>query len=334
MKTLDINGTKLCVFTFEGQELFESSEISILLGYKQPSSLRKQTLNDWYALFDQGVDFRMFNDTPTLDAYKGLFYETHGRDPISASPSRGVLFFTATGLHKVFQKTSKSVPEDLRAVGSAKAPRDNSSSKDKPIELSKEDRLFEYQVLQTLLEQLERLQTPALRNLAITSAETALGRRLNELRTGETLSSIFTQTASPKSPQVISAPRSVPWGPLFVKEDYYSMTRIGEMAGGYSAKQAGFAADIVAKDLGYTRAQIRKEKLSINEVSMRPDTTTGQKRLMVRFHKDFANRIVQELRSNPEFEPIGGSPTITTFNGGDKQYPLLSRGPLDDQGPT
>jgi len=263
-------------------------------------------------------------------------------------PTRGRLFFTIEGLVKVLRKTSKPTNELETALrnkydGVNWNPDVTTAAPSTPPPKSLEDRKFEYQVMQELIKQLERLQSPQLRNLAITAAETALGRRLDEVRTGEVLNNVFTATATTRKTPVKATlevktttahpARVVIEGPLFTKRDFFSMTRIGEKAGGYSAKQAGLAADIVAKQLGYTREQIRNEELPINQLAMRPDTTTGKKRQMVRFHTDFANKVVQELRSNPQFEPEvaqGGIPTVTTFEP-NESYPTLSRGPLDEQ---
>jgi hypothetical protein len=118
-------------------------------------------------------------------------------------------------------------------------------------------------------------------------------------------------------------------GPIFTHEDYYSMTRIGELAGGYTARQAGLAANIVAARINFTAEQIRTEQLPINQIVMRPDSTSGKKRQMVRFCKSFANEVVHELRTNVAFEPdlSPGIPTVTSFEEG--SYPSLARGPFD-----
>ncbi len=121
-----------------------------------------------------------------------------------------------------------------------------------------------------------------------------------------------------------------PSGPLFLEEDYYSMTRIGEKAGGYSAKQAGAAVSLVGRRHGYRPYDLRNCGLPVNQILMRPDSSTGKERKMVRFNKDFANEVVLELRNNPEFEPAftRGIPTITPF-AEEKSYPKLSQGPFD-----
>ncbi len=347
---ISVGARKLCVFRLKGRnyDLFESYEVANLLGYKQHSSLRKQTLTDWDGYMISGTDFVLVQDEELLSLYRELFRRVHGFEVTPVKIKRGRLFFTPNGMAKVLRKTSKPTAE-LEAVFRKNFEFDNvnldqdvpTAPPSSPPPKSLEDRKFEYEVMQNLIKQLERLQQPQLRSLAITAAETALGRRLDEVRTGEVLNNVFTATASTprRTPAKTTVevttttahpPRVVIEGPLFTSNDFYSMTRIGEKAGGYSAKQAGLAADIVAKHLGYTREQIRNEQLPINQLAMRPDTTTGKKRQMVRFHTDFANKVVEELRRNPQFVPEAVQSGIPTF-GSNQSYPTLSRGPLDEQ---
>ena len=202
-----------------------------------------------------------------------------------------------------------------------------------PSRASKEDRMFEYEVMQKLLEQLERIEDPQLRGLAITAAETALGRQLQDLR-GEDVKT--SDGIKAQLPAVVTLPtlpsRPTPDGPFFTEDEFYSMTRIGQMAGGYTAKTAGVAADHIAKRLGFSRDQIREEQLAINQIAMRPDSSTGKKRRMVRFSRSFANKVIVELRTNTELEPTltQGIPTLSAFSGGPTTHPLLSRGPFDE----
>lgn len=345
---IPVGARKLCVFRLKGRnyDLFESYEVSDLLGYKQHSSLRKQTLTDWKGLLDELADFVVIRNPEVLQSYDELYARVHAVELKPVHPTRGRLFFTLDGLVKVLRKTSKPTSELEAALrnkydGVNWNPDVKTTSTPSPAPQSLEDRKFEYEVVQTLIQQLERLQNPQLRSLAITAAETALGRRLDEVRTGEALNNVFTATAStprrePVKPTLevttttTHPARVVVDGPTFTKNDFYSMTRIGEKAGGYSAKQAGQAADIVAKRFGYTREQIRNEELPINQLAMRPDTTTGRKRQMVRFHTKFANQVVLELRQNPDFVPEFTPSGIPTFES-NEGYPTLSRGPLDEQ---
>lgn len=354
-KAIEVGNRKLCVFSFNGHDcLLESYEVSELLGYKQLSSLRKQTLTDWKGYMVEGTDFVMVHDEELLELYDELFFRVRAVQLVKTKPSRGRLFFTPDGMAKVIKKTSKPSAELERALrndynfDNVKWDQDVPkvvASKD-PIPLhqptttkSKEERMFEYEVMQTLLKQLERLKEPPLRELAIAAAEVALGRSLPELRgTKPTVldqaTGSFHEKGGPKptKPSTTRIPKPVPAGARFTQEDYYSMTRIGEKAGGYSAKQAGQAADIVASKLGYTRKQIRNDQLPFNEIALRPDTSTGKKRPMVRFNRDFSNRVVDELRSNPSFQPsfTPGAPTLPSFSG-DVTYPVLSKGIFEDE---
>ena len=191
--------------------------------------------------------------------------------------------------------------------------------------------MFEYEVMQTLLGHLERLTDPQLRGLAITAAETALSRELKDLRFGEGVKTILSP-AAPKKAEPVPAPRQSAAGPLFLEEDFYSMTRIGEKAGNYSARSAGIAANIYGDRCGYTPEQLRTTQLSINQIEMRPDTSTGKKRLMVRFSKSFSNEVIKELRTNPAFQPMTVTRGVSTLPGFDAgSQPLLSRGPFDEE---
>ena len=69
-KAIEVGARKLCVFSFNGHDcLFESYEISELLGYKQLSSLRKQTLTDWKDTLLCGADYVMVHDEKLLELY-------------------------------------------------------------------------------------------------------------------------------------------------------------------------------------------------------------------------------------------------------------------------
>ena len=358
-EALEIEGNKLVVYAFSGWDfLIESYELAAFLGYTQHSSLRKQTLTDWKGKFVSGIHYVMTHDEETIRNYEELYRQVHGYAVKPMKSSRGRLFFLPQGLGQLLKKSTKPTAHvvaalenrgiDLKMDAPLSPNEESTPLPDAPTPAveeapakSLEDRKFEYGVMQELIKQLERLQQPQLRSLAITAAETALGRRLDEVRTGEVLNNVFTATAStprraPTKPTLevttttTHPARVVVDGPIFTKNDFHSMTRIGEKAGGYSAKQAGQAADIVAERFGYTREQIRNKELPINQLAMRPDTTTGRKRQMVRFHTKFANQVVLELRQNPQFMPEAAPTGIPTFES-NEGYPTLSRGPLEEQ---
>jgi hypothetical protein len=220
------------------------------------------------------------------------------------------------------------------------------------------DRFFQYEVLQRLIGQLQELEIPALQVLAIEAAEIALDRNLGDLRqqlgfplisssstlrpnhehSGDPAAAAFfedlvnidipdeevirllEQEGTTPPPLVMSTPE----GPRFTSPSYNSLSRIGAMAGGYSAKTAGVAADLVAKTYGFSHDDIRKKQLHINQLVMLPDRR-GKPRQMYRFSRDFSNKVVLELRTNsallPERPKAEGKP----------QPRNLSVGPFEDE---
>jgi len=366
MTTIKIQNYSLVVFRFVDAHtpmpLFESYEIARLLGYTQAGSLRKQTLSGWQSHMLPDEHYVMIYEEAVLRKYEREHEEAGNGTLKAVKPTRGRLFFTPDGMLRVLNRTSKP-SEELRSAlmgeGYFRNVREPVVVKDEPLRVpanktpappplprSKEDRMFEYRIMQKLLEQLERLEEPQLRGLAITAAETALGRKLEDLRAPSNFSvhpggPLHLQTTTPH-PGVVNletAPkprRPSPDGPFFTDDEFYSMTRIGQMAGGYTAKTAGVAADTVAKRLGYTHDQIRNDQLPINQIAMRPDSSTGKKRQMVRFSTAFANKVIVELRVNPALEPTltQGIPTLSPFGGTSTSHPLLSRGPFDEDDAT
>lgn len=330
---INIEGRKILVFSSHHPYLFESYELSDLLGYSQSSSLRKQTLNDWYREMVPDQDYHLIHDEVTLDIYRQRYFTVHGEHVKPMAADRGRLFFTPRGIVKVLNKTTKKTGSLLRDALEQEGYLKGLDLQDAAPEAkkSKEDRKFEYEVMRTLIEQLERLKDAQLRELAITAAETALGRELKNLRP---LGRVMSFTVPQPWDSFPDEPKRDPSGPMFTEKGYYSLTRIGEKAGGYTARVAGLAADNVAKGLGYTREEIRTRQLPINELAMRPDTTTGKKRQMVRFRMDFANQVVAELRANPDFEPTlppKTSGSLPSFYAGQTQYPKLSKGVFEDE---
>lgn len=367
---IKVQGVELCVFQ---DRLFESYEVAALLGYSQHSSLRKQTLTDWKNKLFKGQHYEMVHDEDTLLEYDALFRRIRGIVLAPVKPKRGRLFFSAQGLLAVLNRSSKPT-EELRAAlmraGYFDNVRGHMIVKDEPVYIAgqpcrrckrpldeardcpctpvpkqvaappapvpQDERLFHYEVMQKLLEQLERLDDPQLRDLAISAAEVALGRELKELRAPEKTKAAIKSLTTILSPPVTQPPPvklKTLVGVFFKEEGYYSMTRIGELAGGFTAQSAGKAVDLVGHRLGYTHAQLRNNGLPFNQIMMRPDSTSGKKRPMVRFDRDFANKVVHELRTNPKFEPTltPGIPTPGPVDLGEREvtYPKLSRGPFD-----
>ena len=343
--TLQIHNSNLVVFQATGVPLFESYEVTRLLGYKQAGSLRKQALASWKDQFQLDTHYVMVHDEDLLRLYEKEHQDAGNGALFPVKTTRGRLFFTSTGMSEVLRRTSKPAEEFRLALiqdGYLKDVRESGFLRDRttPRSPPRETRIFEYEVIQKLIEQLERLDEPQLRGLAITAAEIALDRKLEEIRLGESVRHTFQglKQAHPKPPPkpppkpvILQEDGDTPVGPILIQEDYYSMTFIGTLAGGYTAKTVGVAVDMVAARLGYTHDQIRNEKLPINQLQMRPDSSTGKKRQMARFTKEFSNRVLAELRSNPTLEPTltPGIPTLSTLNP-EAVAPRLNRGPFDE----
>jgi hypothetical protein len=220
---------------------------------------------------------------------------------------------------------------------------------------SLEDRRFRYNALQTLLQQLGSLERPELRLLALEAAEVALDRSLpliqrmlqdpgDRTRALEAGSDhpviaatpgaqgsggvsaadpiVSTTPAVARAGGLMSSPRTSLEGPRFHGQGWHSLTQIGEKAGGYSARTAGLAADVVASRMGLSRAQIRHASLNFNRMVKVRDTTRGKPRDVAHFNTDFSNDVIDELRRNPEFTPQV-PPSVTSFGSG--AFPKLTR---------
>ena len=276
-KVLDVGGKALVECVREGRYLYDSHELSRVLRYKQLGSLRKQTLTDWKRDFQHGKDYALVSDQEFLANY------AESCPHLVPTRHNTRLFFTPEGVQKVCERTTK----DARPLLSALSSRLLDTSSASPEPPSEAERMVEYQILQKLLEQLQVLEDPALIKLAVMAAETGLGKSLDGL----------VPTASKPKPVVKQAPNPKPPERFFAGDDYWSFTRIGEMAGGYTARQAGQAANEVAKARGYSPERIRQSSVPFNQFVDGRDTH-GQPRRMVRYHTDFANEVIRVLRAN------------------------------------
>jgi hypothetical protein len=338
-------------------------------------------LTDWEDLFEEDVDYRIVHDEQLLRRYENLHEEFVG--PIRAmKPERGRMFLTPSGLRKVFWHSSK---EGVDAVKEALAPllRDPSvgwlssppsfegsrdprahqvvepegAGSDIELELDALERQRQYDILEKLIDHLWHIKEPALRRLAITSAELGLGRKLEDIRAFEeppprkpevalsptTISPIQVEEIVPAAPEVPVVDetdkvaleylenRPVTQGAFFpaIRNVHYGLKLIGEKAGGYSAVQAGKAADVVAATMGYSHDDIRQRQLEFNVLPSLPDNISGKLRKMYRFNSEFANRVIRELRANPEFVPTAPR-DLTPFGQRTAELPTLSKGPFED----
>jgi len=320
---------QMLLWQIGGYQTIESYQLSELLGYKQWSSLRKQTLTDWKNWMVEGIDYIMVHDEKEMRWYEKAGFALLSRPLVHVSPSRGYLFFTGVGVGKVLERTTKVAAPAFRAdtqevvweIGSVRvAP--------KPAPLSSEDRKYQYEVLQTLLSQLKEFSDPAMREVAIAAAEAATGKDFSNLRQTQVRSapeSVATVVQAPKPvPTVVPKVRSFyeTVAPLFEDEGFYSLKAIGEKAGGYSSNTAGKAANLVAGRMGYTADQIRRTQLSFNQLPVLRDTN-GNPRQMFRFGKEFSNGVVKELRTNTKFRPTPAVP-FSSFSEGAGQHVSLT----------
>lgn len=346
----------------------EAYHLAKLLGYSQQHSIRKQVLTHWKDFFEEGTDYEIVHDEETLRRYEAQHRSAVGPiRPTKAS--RGRMFLFPSGLRKVFGRTSKESAELEEALepvirkeaeaGQAPAPATGQGDEEGAgTGMEPSERKRQYEILERLLDHLRHVKEPGLRRLALTSAELGLGRELHDIRAfldlertkkqgsdaleGRTLEngamvSFAAATVHPEAPDIDQATREylarrpITQGPLFddIPNVYYGLKQIGEKAGGYSAVQAGRAADIVAGRLGYSHDDIRKKKLPFNELPELPDTTSGKLRKMYRFNSRFANHVIVTLRTSSEFKP-GKPQDLSPFGNGGADFPKLSRGPFDE----
>jgi hypothetical protein len=298
------------------------------LGYVQWGSLRKQILSDWKTDFNPNKDYFLVHDYSAIREYEHNFLGRKIRSLTLTDSSRGLLFISYSGVQKVLERSKKATlvafrvdypiletwlkdsPESPKLVSlpikaipvASPIPEPVKSEPDTVVPadmaMSMKDRKFVYEVLQRLLNQLQELSDPTLREIAIVSAEAATGKTLSSIRLTSNLATIFPKPrpAQVTAPAQKQLPLKLVNGPLFTEDGFYSFTSIGEKAGGYSARSAGKAADVIALSMGYSHHSIRTVRLSFNELLTVKDSN-GHERPVVRFAKNFANSVIEELRS-------------------------------------
>jgi hypothetical protein len=353
------SGTKILATERSGVPHVEAYHLADRLGYSQSHSIRKQVLSDWQPIFEEGTDYKMVHDEGEIRAYEHQYEQEIGAiKPIKAT--RGRMFLSPSGLSKVFGHTSKDSRELRLALDFLKQPTgtggagSNDHDHGNGSEVSRER---QYEILETLLDHLKDLTDPGLRRLALMSAELGLGRQLPDIRallglehqsppSGPPPASSGAKDPGPSSSVSVKetvltwddrnkaardylARRPITQGPLFSSSPaYYALKQIGDLAGGYTAKQAGKAADIVAGRMGYSHDEIRRRQLPFNELPVLPDSTSGKPRRMYRFNSHFANHVVNELRANKQFVPAKPR-NLGPFSQGGNLLPKLSRGPFE-----
>jgi hypothetical protein len=279
-------------------------------------------------------------------ARAGVQVEDAGIEPFTHAPAAGKTKVPDGGLTETLESFRQTPVAGLE---------DPSLPYADPEERSKdlEQRKWEYGVLEQLLEHLRQLSEPVLQRLAITAAETALGRELSDLRVGlETARahSAFAEMAAPPRRTLEDVPqldgdtgpqpgeRGGQWPggspgrfPLS-RGVFYSCSDIGARAGGFSARAAGMAANSVASRRGITPEQLRSRCSGLDFVNIYTKTDAfGHPREMFAFDAKFANEVLRELQANfaPQRLDLGPDPSLD-FGRQSKPYPKLSRGPFED----
>lgn len=290
----------------------ESSELSRILEYSRPRALREnRVLNKLppasYQLIRRGPFTSQY-----LTAYEKNIGSVMGRHPLDGEDrlkGEPLIFFTMSGVMALLERSQKAMSDHLKeAINHAlvkweKGPIASSPKVEPPKApspssepSSRKQDPSNYEVLQTLLSQLQTLPDDLLKHLAVDAAEEALGRDLSRYRPKS--AKVFSQVPNPKAP---SEPTTPP-DPVIHEGEWLSMSRIGKRAGGYTAHQAGKAVTIVAQQLGIGDYAIRNCPMSINRFIEAKDSN-GTLRKMVHFRADFARKVVKELQSNSSFEP-------------------------------
>lgn len=287
---ITVDGESLLVHVLDGRSVVEAYELALFLGYAQQHSVRKQVLGHWAEDFAAGRDYLLVTRAQDIRDYEAAHARAFGGELRPVSPERGRMFLLPDGLRQVLERSSKAPAAGLLEALEREqlAPHASPDHETRTSPDARERREREYEVLQRLLEQLREIDEDHLALLAIEAAEVMLERRLTDVR------SRLLRRGGPLE----RGPR----GPIFGDEGFYSLTQIGKKAGGYSAKAAGRAANVVAARWGLEPEDIRTRELWFNE--LRPWTDDrGVEHQIFRFDREFSNLVVDELRASSKFKP-------------------------------
>lgn len=308
------------------QWCIEASELSAALGYAKPRELRtNRTLN---ALVRTNYIFlkRGAQTTSYFEFYQKHTGAAHVSEQAQALKGPELIFFTPEGIRRLCERCIRK--EDVNAFLTAyektvataegvetqveEEPEESSSQFPEShvvekliLDKGSNDDPSEYQVLQTLLEQLQTLENPKLQRLAIQAALVALGsnweHKLNYLLPPSP--KIELEKASPPKEVQTSEVKVVPTNRNFItaKGEFYTPETIGTIAGGYTVRQSNQAINIVARRRGIEPSLLREKTLGFNKlVSV---VINGRERIVARFNADFSNEVANELNNNPLFRP-------------------------------
>lgn len=285
----------------------EVQNLSEVLGYSRPSAIKSLVRRHWGKVFRPGVEVAVYElpqDQPQLEAVLGH------------PPKKNTTFLLKAGIETLLERTSfdsRLIRAKLDLITNSfqeppEADEINPYVEDSSGSLA--DRQFRHGALQTLLGQLERLTDPKLRRLAIRAAEIALGETLEMLEPVEEITASPSEDpfpipdTGPAKPKFLSSPvlsqaRQQSSGPLFTAPGWHSFTQIGAKAGGFSARDAGEAANIVGARMGHSPHGLRTETLLFTKHEGVSRSRSGRKKVL--FSTTFANQVVAELRTNPKF---------------------------------
>lgn len=297
--------------TTELDYVVEIHNLTRSLGYLQPRGISKQLDRNWKHKLFKGQDYFEVSDPEVLKAYcetyNALLPSKRKRE-VSTKP---LTFFTVQGIRTLLNLTSreekhllqrKLVELDARFEQIDETPQKPPAPKAKPAPEVKPEPVkttasnpHAYEILKELLDRLIVLDDLGLRTLAIYTAETGLGRPLpKELRYQLLQRPLQANPTTTLKPLQAELPR---------KKEYFSLTEIGRAAGNYAARTAGYAANRVAERHGWTGDQIRKTRMTFNQLETRPDPQTGRQIDLTRYNRWFAHLVIKELQENQELYP-------------------------------
>ena len=88
-EVIKIDGASLLLFALPDGLVIESYELAGILGYAQPSSIRKQIRTDWKARLKEPEDYRLVHDHRWLQKYEAVVKEKLGIELVPVKERRG-----------------------------------------------------------------------------------------------------------------------------------------------------------------------------------------------------------------------------------------------------
>lgn len=312
---------KLCLIFLNGRWHIEATELGMALGLKSPRNLRAPSFlerfsADQYVVLDHGEAttkyFRYFEATNgfahPIDAYR-----LHNRTQKA--------FWTLSAV-KSYCEASTSEASPVLWAGISKgvshlnaeteAPQSEVSFEEEEDEdteghlsvldsllLKRPESVTPYEALQTLLTQLQTLEDPQLRDLAINAALLVLPEewepKLKPLRPKST----------PKIPVVeVGTREQVVHPPLLFQEDqYYTPANIAALAG-YSHRDTIKVIHEICRERGVDPRNLKQRKYPFTRL-VKGWVNDGKKETtFTHYRGNFAKLVAEGLRNNPKFKPV------------------------------